>query len=100
MAGVAELKRIDPMSVGKIIAVVYFILFFIEGIFTAFEMASGTFSPELSILGEDLLSRMGYLIIIVAPLLGAVFGFITGFILAALYNFAASKLGGVKLEFD
>lgn len=83
-----ELKYIHPMSLAKIVAVIYAIVGFIAGIVIAlFGVAS------LGIFG----AAFGIASIIIFPILYAILGFICGAIGALLYNFVAKRIGGVKL---
>jgi len=90
------LKRIDNLSCGKIFAVMAMIIGLIEGIFYAFLGSSLDFILGLSGLGCGL----GFLAIIVLPLIGGAVGFISGLSIAILYNLTAKLVGGIKLELE
>jgi hypothetical protein len=68
-------KRVGAVSYAKIAACIEAIVYFIQGIFTG------------SILG-----------IVIATVIGAVLGFVVGAICVLLYNFIASKIGGVQID--
>ncbi len=92
-----KIKRIEILSLAKICAGIYGIAGFVVGLL----MASG-------IGGMMMLAPMGnigiysgmlaFAAIIVAPIVGAVYGFVIGTIVAFLYNLLAERIGGVEFE--
>ncbi len=112
----AVLKRIDPISMGKMAAIVYSVLGLLFGIvFSLFAaLLSGVTSsiastapsqslPSLPVplpnlnLGP-LLVFAGVFGIVVSAIFAGIFGFIIGAVGAILYNFIASKFGGISIE--
>jgi hypothetical protein len=90
--------RVDPVSVGKIYALALAAMILIIGIPVAiiiglFAMMAG---PEVGIL-----ALVGILIfVIIASALYAAIGFVFGTIGAFIYNVAAGKVGGVKIDLE
>ena len=81
-----EITRFGVLSIAKIFGATYAIIGLIAGLF--FALAGSTF------LGVG----FGFAAIIILPLFYGIMGFIGGAIFAAIYNFIASKVGGIVLE--
>lgn len=97
------IKSVDPIQYGKVMAVIMAIVLFVEGIFftivfTVFGAMGGIGS------GTAFFAGMGFVggILFTAALVigGLVGGFVMGVIGALIYNFIASKIGGIKIELD
>ncbi len=91
MKGQIELKQFDIMSVAKIAALFGIVFGLFTGIFIAALGGAG-----LATLGIDL--NLGYLAIIVMPIVYAIIYFIMGAVYAIIYNFLAKKIGGIKVK--
>lgn len=87
-----ELKAIDPMSLGKMLAVICAVIGFIVGLFSA------AFAPFMAMWNPVGAAAFGLLAIIIFPTLFAIIGFIMGIIVAFVYNVVAKRFGGVKLD--
>jgi hypothetical protein len=98
-----QLRRVGPLSCAKVAAVLYAAMGLIIGaVFSmiglvgglaasaAAEGASGAFMGVLFGVGA----------IVLLPLLYGVMGFVAGLLSAAIYNVAASRVGGVELELE
>jgi hypothetical protein len=89
-------KRIGPMSCGKVLGGLYGLLGLIAGgILSLFSLVGA------SIGGSDqgmLAVLFGVGSIIILPLFYGVLGFIGGVISAALYNLVAGMFGGIEIE--
>ena len=85
----AVIKKIDVLQLGKVFGSVYGVGAFLMSVF--FVLLS------LPILGLQAIG-FGIVMIVVYTLLFGVMGFIGGVIMASIYNFVASKIGGVKFE--
>lgn len=88
----AKIKRISPFSLGKVfgiasgfLSLVYVILKFI------LEIISKT---DASIYG------LGLLEILYLPILAAIFGFIYGIIIAAIYNLIAARFCAIEIDLE
>lgn len=103
------LKRMEPRPIAKISGIISGIMGFALGLITflsmlLFGIASLNLSAaELSALPIEptagVIALVGLLIWIIMTITYAVFGFVFGAIGAWLYNFIASKIGGVEYEF-
>lgn len=82
-----RIRRIDPVSVGKISAVLYGLLGLL---FVPFLLLMSMFAPDSSSVGLGLALAM--------PIGYAVFGAISSMIAAALYNLVAGWVGGLEFE--
>lgn len=95
------IKRIDPISAGKIsgiigvaIGLIAGVLFFLFGSMMAGMLASqnsGAAGAGSAIFG-------GIAGIFVLPIMYGVFGFIGGLVQAFIYNIAAGWVGGIRIE--
>jgi len=84
-----ELKSIEPVSLGKIFAVIMAVFGFFAGIAVAIGLSSTLGIP--GVFG-------GVASIIVMPIVFGILGFIIGVIEAFVYNVVAKKFGGVMLD--
>lgn len=97
LPAIRRLKRIAPLQLGKMLALLYGImgLIFIP-IFLFMSAASSQVSPD---------QRMGLMAFgagfaLFMPVLYAVIGFIFGVIGALIYNLAAKWVGGIEVEVE
>jgi hypothetical protein len=88
-----QLKNLDILSTGFIGAVVNAFLGLIAGLVVAVV----SFTPAWIALPFARGPLTGVLAIVVLPLVYGVVGFVSGVVLATLYNLAARLVGGVKL---
>ena len=97
-----EIKRVDIMSCAKVSAALGAIVGFIAGlIVTIVSLAVGSMAayiPDATATAPWLMGMMGALSIIVMPILYAITGFVSGAIMAFLYNIVAEKIGGVEID--
>ena len=96
-------RRIKPMSLGKMLGVLYAVIGVMIGVIIALASAVGSTmaagaSPDSGPNPFALMAGMGIAAIIVFPLLYGLFGFIGGLIMAGLYNLFAGMVGGVEIE--
>ncbi|MCX8189633.1 MAG: hypothetical protein N3F05_00155 [Candidatus Diapherotrites archaeon] len=93
------MKRIGVLSCAKVFAVMYALIYFIVGLFMAlgFGLLGAAFGPSSSDAG-GLLAGMGFLAVIIFPIIGLIGGFIAGAIIALIYNFVAGIVGGIEVE--
>jgi hypothetical protein len=87
-----ELKSVDPMSLGKMLAVIYAVIGFIMG------LVSAAFAPLMAMWNPMGAAAFGLLAIIIFPVAFAVIGLVMGIIVAFVYNEVAKRFGGVKLD--
>jgi len=92
-----EIKHIDPMSFGKIYAVIMAIVGFIYGIIIV-----GLIAPLMAVYGGaasvGMMAGLGIIGIVLMVILFAILGFIAGVIGAWIYNIVASRIGGIRIE--
>ena len=86
-----ELKRIGPLSAGKISGVISAVFGVIAGLILA--LFAGA-------LGEPFLGGNWFVQLIGLTLIYAIAGFVGGVIYAAIYNLVAGWVGGVQIELD
>ena len=91
-----QLKRIGVFSLAKLQAILMAFVGLIIGIFsTVLEAMLGMF---LGFPGFGM--GLGFLSIVILPVIYAIFGFVSGAIGAFLYNLIAKWVGGIELEFE
>jgi hypothetical protein len=85
-----QLKSVDPLSAGKMVAMISAIIAFVIGI---------CIGVPIAVLGGGLGILAGIAIIIAYPIFAAIGSFIGVAITAIVYNFVAKRIGGVMLYF-
>jgi hypothetical protein len=94
-----ELKRIGPLSAGKILGVMGFILGLLMGLFTiVVSMATSAYFGDYFGDSSIMSVMFGVGSILVMPFLYGIIGFLQGLVGAWLYNLIAKFLGGIRLE--
>lgn len=99
-----RLKKIEPISLGKMLGLMYVVLGFIVGFFVSAifiigsiaGMQGGENSPFPHFLG--LFFGIGSVILF--PILYGILGFVGGIIAGWFYNIIANWTGGIEMEFD
>ena len=108
----SELKRIDPVSTGKLVGLFMAIIgFFIGLFFTAMSVIFTAVLPQLlSQFGSAEMANMpvqgflpyaglfGAVAIVAFPIMYGIFGFIWGAVGAGIYNLLASRIGGIQID--
>jgi hypothetical protein len=90
-------KRIDVLSLGKMLGVLYGGIGILIGLFFAvFCIVAAVVAPQQQAGAPPVIA--GVFAIVLAPVFYGLMGFIGGIITAALYNFAATIVGGVEIE--
>ena len=92
------LRRIEPLSLAKIYAVVTgaLMLVFALPAGCVMALAGGAMGDEFGGFGVG----AGLAIMILYPVFGVVGGFIVGWLYGFVYNLVADRIGGVEIEFD
>ena len=91
------LRRIEPVSLAKVYAVVTGALMLLFALPAGCVLALvGSTSDELGGFGAG----FGVIVIVLYPVFGAVMGFVIGWLYGVIYNLVADRVGGVELEFD
>ncbi len=89
------IKRIDPISLGKIQAVIFAGFALIIAIFVAiFILALGASNSGFALGAGGAIAAL-----IIFPVAYGISGFIAGIIVALVYNLAAGSVGGLQLDF-
>ena len=92
-------KSIGVVSYAKIMALIYAIIGFIYGLLVALFILLAGSVTSLGIFPGGGLGIIGAIVFIrLGPIAGAISGFVFGVISAVIYNFAASKVGGIEVE--
>lgn len=87
-----EIKKIEPMSLAKITALIYLFFGIVLAVFGYFVGMYATAAPS------ELFVKYGAVILFVMPMAYLIGGFVFGYIVALIYNALASKMGGVKVD--
>jgi hypothetical protein len=96
------LKRIGPLSLGKIMGIMYAIMGLFFGIlFAAIVMFAFIVGSTLEGSSEPLAGVLfGIGAVFAAPILYGLMGFIGGVVAATIYNFVVKFTGGLELDFE
>lgn len=92
-----RIKRIAPLQLGKMLAVVYGIMGLL---FVPFFLVMSLVSPHMPAQQRVGLMAMGMGFAVLAPVLYAVMGFVFGALGALIYNVVAKWIGGVEVEVE
>lgn len=93
------LKRVGPLSVAKIAAVLYALMGFLFGAcLSVFSLISGMVRPQES--AGPLANAFGVGAVIWMPFFYGSIGFVGSLVTAALYNGVAKFVGGITLELE
>lgn len=98
--GRVEIARLGVMSIAKIAAAVYATIAVIPGVFVVLGILvnMSTSGGFLSGRGPGFALLFGVGMVIGLPIVYGAMGFIFGALSAWVYNFVASKIGGVVIE--
>jgi len=90
------IKVIPAVPLGLMMGAISAVIAFIAAIIMVlFIMPYFTYIPEFEWIG-----LLGALWALVIPIAAFIIGFIQGLIVAVVYNFLASRIGGIKLRFE
>ena len=89
------LKKIDALSLAKVITVIYVLLGFFMGVLY---YVMGLVSPTEALQASAILDIYSPWMMLIMPVAYAIAGFFGSLIIAGLYNIVAKKIGGVKLD--
>ena len=92
---IQRLKRLDPISVGVTLCLMYAVIGFIAGVIFAVIALPSMLSGR-----STLPTFGGASAIIVFPLLYGAVGFVGGVILTAFYNIVARVTGGIEMHLE
>jgi len=90
------LKRVAPLSVGKILGLLYAVLGLI---FMPFVLLTTLFAPAVH-SSRAPMAMFGIGFAIAAPIIYGLIGFVGGTVSAAIYNVAAKWMGGIAVEVE
>ena len=92
-----KIEKIGVSSAAKIYGLTLGILGFVLGIFYAIFLSafSGLLGNSFPIAGAG---GIGIIMVIVFPIMYGIIGFIVGALGAVIYNFVASKMGGLEIQ--
>jgi hypothetical protein len=90
-----ELKRVDVISVGKIMGLVYGFLALVFVPFILIAMITGLYGQTATGVGAGVVAIV---LIIMVPVLYGGIAFVVGCVAGLVYNFIAGKFGGVKFQ--
>ncbi len=96
------LKRIAPVSLGKMLGGLYAILGLLGGGLLALAVeglrSMMMFFP--SDFGVEDISPFSTIAVLILPLVYGLIGFVSGALIALVYNWIAKLFGGIELEFE
>jgi hypothetical protein len=97
-----EIAHIDPLMLGKVNAIFGFVMGLLMGVLTL--LSSGIIAGYLQTLSgtpSDLIEKtqqLGFFGLLFFLFLGIVTGFISGALIAVVYNAVVKMVGGLKVE--
>jgi hypothetical protein len=94
---IRRIKRISPLQLGKMLAILYGIIGLIA---IPFFLMFASLSAQLPAEQRGSFMAMGAGAALFAPILYAVMGFIIGVIGAFIYNLVAKWVGGIEVEVE
>jgi len=92
-----RIKRIAPLQLGKMLAILYGIMGLI---FIPFFLLMSLASSQIPAQQRPALMAFGAGFVIFMPVMYAVMGFITGVIGAGAYNLVAKWIGGIEVDVE
>jgi hypothetical protein len=95
-----RIKKFGVLQTAKVIAILYFIgsaIFFVP---LSLVILVAKNSPVFSSALQRTIGSSSPVFVMLLPLLYGVFGFILASISCLIYNFIATKIGGIEVEFD
>jgi hypothetical protein len=90
-----HIKRINPISAGRIFGIIYAVFGFFLGIIVALNEYTKWYP-----INDESIKLLGPFSIIVLPIIYGVAGFVAGIFSSWLYNLAAKHFGGIELEIE
>ena len=96
------IRRLGPLSLGKMLGGLYFIMGLIFGlIISIMSMVIPAMSHSGTAQGGGLVGIMfGAFAVIALPIFYGAMGFVGGLLSAVLYNVIARFMGGIEIEFE
>ena len=91
-----ELKRLGVLSVAKLEAIIMALFGLVEGLFIG---ALGTVTVSMPMYRQSPWGTLGFLAVIVLPIVFGILGFVFGALGAFVYNLIAEWVGGIEMEF-
>ena len=93
-------NRIKPLSLGKILGVLYACIGVLAGLMFALlgSLFSAAAAASDDAPGLGWAAGMGFAAVLILPIVYGLIGFVGGIIMAALYNLFSKMVGGVELE--
>jgi hypothetical protein len=98
-----QLKRIEPLSAGKVLGLVYFLGSFLFVPFFAVAMILPALIPQSANAGQPpagVMVALGLGMMLIAPFFYGAMGFIAGCVSALIYNLVAKWIGGIQVEVE
>ncbi|PNS09538.1 hypothetical protein [Solilutibacter silvestris] len=92
------IKRIDPLSVGKVSGIIYAVFGLIAAVIML--LFSSMFASMLAAQGGSPMpfGGGGIIGIILLPIVYGIIGFVGGIVSAFIYNIAAGWVGGIRID--
>lgn len=89
-----KLKKIEVLPLGINLSLIYLVIGLVMGILNAIM----TKIPSLAENMSEQTVNMGFLLILIFPVVYLIVGFLSGIIIAFLYNLIAKYTGGISFE--
>jgi len=96
------IKKVGPVSLGKILGIMYAFFGFLIGLFFSFFMLMGTVLG--SVIGDSPEPLVGLIFgfgsIIAFPIFYGIMGFLGGLVVGGIYNVVSGWVGGIEVELE
>jgi hypothetical protein len=96
------IKKVGPMSLAKILGIIYAVIGFIAGLFFSSFVLMGTALG--TVLEDSPVPMVGVIFgigsIVAFPVLYGILGFVGGIIVAGIYNIVSNWVGGIEVELE
>lgn len=97
LSSIRRVKRIAPLQLGKMLAIVYGIMGLL---FIPFFLLTSFFAHQMPAQQRMGMMALGAGFALFAPILYAVMGFVFGALGALIYNLVAKWVGGIEVEVE
>ncbi|MCD6403468.1 MAG: hypothetical protein J7K98_04035 [Candidatus Aenigmarchaeota archaeon] len=87
-----QIKRVEPLSLGKILGAFGAISGFLLGLLFLSAPA------PMSMTGMPGMYNLGAVLLVLLPIVYGIVGFIMGIVYALIYNWLAKQIGGIRID--
>jgi hypothetical protein len=97
---IRRLKRVSPLQLGKVAGIIYALLSLVFIPFLLLALLISAFAPNTSGNTSEIGLGVAIVMVVLAPVIYGVFGFIFGALAGWIYNIVAGWTGGIEFEIE